>query len=385
MNIFLFISFALGFTFLIGKVLEKIRVPWIFAALIFGGVLALHNPFTAITSSESFSFLADLGMYFLLFIVGFEINIRKMRKQGGFILRSSFAIILFEALLGTVLIHFLFTLPWLVSVLVAVSFATVGEAVLVPILDKLDVINTKLGQLIIGIGSFDDIIEIATLLAVTMLVGVHLEHNIVLVLVSLVLLIIMTVLFTRLSIQGERFRFLDIETLFLLVIFVFFLFIGVGVNAEAAPLAALLAGVSLRTFIPHERRQLVEREIKTWAYGLFAPIFFLWVGVSIDLTVLWTHIHLVVLLVVVTAAAKLLASIVSTKSHMKLKESILLGTGLSVRFSTGIVIVKIFLDAGLIGDRLYSVIIASSILFTLLVPMIFSYLLYHWRKHVTSN
>ena len=383
MNIFLFISIAFVFTFFVGKVLEKIHVPWIFASLIFGLLLAFNNPFVTVTNSESFGFLADLGMYFLLFIVGFEINIRKMRRQGMFILQSSLVIIFFEALLGSLLIHFLFTLPWFISILVALSFATVGEAVLVPILDKLNIVNTKLGQSIIGIGSFDDIVEIVTLVIVTTVVGVRLEHNILWVMISLVVLVMLTFLFSRLRLQRERFRFINVETLFLLVIFVFFLFVGVGINAEAAPLAALLAGVSLRTFIPNERRALVESEIKTVAYGLFSPIFFVWVGVSVDLSVLWSYMHIVVILLIVTAGAKLLASIISTRKNMHLREAILLGTGLSVRFSTGIVIVKIFLDTGFIDNQLYSVIIASSILFTLLIPIIFSRLLYRWRNTIT--
>ena len=35
-NIFLFLAIAFFFVLLVGRVIEKIRVPWIFAALIFG-------------------------------------------------------------------------------------------------------------------------------------------------------------------------------------------------------------------------------------------------------------------------------------------------------------------------------------------------------------
>ena len=80
MNIYLFIAFALLLTFLIGRLVEKLRVPWIFAALLIGFLLAIYNPFPSATSSETFEFLAQLGMYSLLFMIGFEIDFIELKK-----------------------------------------------------------------------------------------------------------------------------------------------------------------------------------------------------------------------------------------------------------------------------------------------------------------
>jgi Kef-type K+ transport system membrane component KefB len=62
-----------------------------------------------------------------------------------------------------------------------------------------------------------------------------------------------------------------------------FLFLGIGEYAEATPLAALLAGIGLGNFIPEKRLELIESEVKTMCYGFFAPIFFLWVGATLDI------------------------------------------------------------------------------------------------------
>ena len=143
-NIFLFLAGVFAATLLLGKVIEKAKVPWIFAALLIGTFLAAYNPFRDITSSETFTFLATLGMYFLLFMIGFEINLKEIRKRTGFIVKATFFIILFEALFGTLLIHYVFNYSWLISLIVSMSFATVGEAVLIPILDKFKIINTNI-------------------------------------------------------------------------------------------------------------------------------------------------------------------------------------------------------------------------------------------------
>ncbi len=379
-NMFLFLAIAFLFTFIIGRLIEKIRIPWIFAALILGSLLAVHNPFYPITSSSTFKFLAQLGMYFLLFIIGFELDLKKLKTKSKFIFGATFFIIFFEAIFGSLLLHFVFNCSWLISILVALSFATVGEAILIPILDEFKIINRKLGQTIIGIGIIDDIIEIFILILIVILIGsvTQAHFNIGMILISLFILFIFTLGLTKLKEEGRKFKFHSIETLFVFIIFIFFLFLGIGGYAEAAPIAALLAGISLKNFIPKKRLKTIESEIKTICYGFFAPIFFLWVGMSMDINYLISYPLLILLVAAVSMGAKVIGSYIIGKKKLGVKQSIMLGIGLSVRFSTSIVIIKILFNRGLIGIDLYSVIIASTILFTFVIPLLFSNLLVKW-------
>jgi Ca2+-transporting ATPase len=377
-NIFLFLAGAFLFTFVVGKLLEKIRIPWVFAALLLGVILAVSNPFSSITSSDTFVFLAQLGMYFLLFIIGLEVNIEGIKEKSGFILRSTFLIILLEAILGGLLIHFLFGYGWFISGLVALSFATVGEAVLVPILDEFKVINTRLGQALIGIGTIDNVIEIGIFILVSILIGTSGSGDIAVMIGSLVVLVILAVGLTKIRQISNRFYFAGVETMFFFVVFVFLLFIGIGYYAEAAPLAALLAGVSVKNFIPPQRFRAIDTEIKSMAYGFFVPVFFLWVGLEVDMGYIVAFPLSVIALVSVTKGAKILGSYITARRELGVKQSILLGVGLSVRFSTSIVIVKMLLANNMIDIHLYSIIIASSIAFKFIVPLLFSNLLVRW-------
>jgi len=382
-SIFLFLASAFLITFIIGRFLEKIKVPWIFAALLLGSLLAVYNPFSMITTSETFIFLAQLGMYLLLFIIGFEINLKSIKEKKGFILKSAFFIIFFEAIFGSLLIHFVFGYSWFISFLVALSFATVGEAILIPILEQFKMVNTRLGQAIIGIGTLDDLIEVFTLIIVIILIGsgIHGHVNVSLVVLALLLLFILTIGFSKFKKVGVKAGLLKGETLFLLAIFVLFLFLGIGAYAEATALAALLAGIALKNFIPEKKLQIVEREIKIVCYGFFAPIFFLWVGTTLNIDYLVSYPLLILLIVAVSSTAKLLGGYVVGKKSLGTKKSLLLGVGLSVRFSTSIIIIKILFENDLIGDDLYSIVIASSIVFTVIIPVLFSSLLNRWRIH----
>ncbi len=378
-NIFLFLAGAFLFTFLVGRLLEKIRIPWVFSALLLGSILAINNPFHSITSSEVFIFLAHLGMYFLLFIIGLEINIKSIKKKGAFIFRSTFFIILLEVILCGAVIHFFFGYAWFISGLVALSFATVGEAILVPILDEFKIINTKLGQMLIGIGVIDDTIEIAVLILVSILIGAGEFRDVAIMLGSLIVLVLLAVSFTKIKRLSKYFYFGGGETMFFFVICVFLLFIGIGYYSEAIPLAALLAGVSVKNFIPSARFKAIETEIKSMAYGFFVPIFFLWVGVGVNIGYIIAFPLTIIALVLVTNGAKILGSYLLTRKELGVKQSVLLGVGLSVRFSTSIVIIKMLFENDIIDLRLYSIIVATSIVFMFIVPLLFSKLLVRWK------
>lgn len=384
MNIFLFIAVVFIATLSIGKFLEKIRVPWIFAALLVGAAFAVNGTFQEITSSEVFETFAQIGMFLLLFLVGFELDIGKLQEKKGFIFRSAFIIVFLEGFFGSLVVHYVFGYEWMIAALVALSFATVGEAILIPILHEFKIVNTRLGQSIIGIGAADDIIEILLLLFVSVLVGIQAEGNIFLILLSLIALIILTISFRFFSKERERFRFASIETLFLFILFVFFLFIGVGAYAAAAPLAAILAGVSVRLFIQDERLEFVENELTAVTYGLFAPLFFVWIGSEVNIEYLLSAPLLVLLVVLVSKGAKLLGGYLAGKGELGTKQSILLGIGLSVRFSTSIIIIKFLYDNGIIGHDIYSVVIASSIVFKFIVPILFSWLVNRWGVAVRT-
>lgn len=382
MNIFLFIAGIFIVTLLVGKLLEKIRVPWIFAALLIGAGLAAYNPFENITSSPSFELLAKLGMYFLLFLIGFELDIDRLKKKSGFIFKSVFFIIFLEGLIGSLIVHFVFGYTWLISALVALSFATVGEAILIPILQEFKLVNTSLGQSIIGIGTADDIIEVLLLLAASVLVGIRTESSPLVIIISLAVLVLLTLGFNFFRKRRDKFTFLSIETLFIFILFVFFLFIGIGSYGAAASLAAILAGMSVRLFIPKERLMFVESEIKSLTYGLFAPLFFVWVGLELNIGYLVSAPLLILLVVAASNGAKLLGSYIMGKKELGTRGSLLLGIGLSVRFSTSIIIINILYNNGIIGFDIYSVIIASSIVFKFLVPLLFSQLAGKWKEAI---
>jgi len=262
------------------------------------------------------------------------------------------------------------------------SFATVGEAILVPILDEFKIINTKLGQMIIGIGTLDDIIELITLIIVVFMLGAKVDNglNVLSASILFVFLIFLFLLFRFFKKRNKGFAYTSVSSLLLFCLFVFFVFIGIGEYLNAAAIAAVLAGITLRSFLPKIRLDKVKSEIKAIAYGFFAPIFFLSVGAEMNMSYLIKYPLMILLVVAVSKVAKLFGSYLVGRKELGFKRSMLLGIGLSVRFSTSIIIIQLLYDNGIVGSDIYSVIIASSIVFKFIIPVLFSNLLVRWRK-----
>ncbi len=379
MDFFLLLAFIYAITLVLGLILERVRLPWIFATLLLG---FLCSNFIKVPEKE-FSQFAILGMYFLLFIIGFEIDLRKLVRESKFILTASLLIILTEGIFGSLLVRYLFNLDWIVCFIVGLSFATVGEAVLVPILEEFRIIRTKLGTSIIGIGTLDDIIEVFTLVLATALVGSgSTKINPIVPFLSLSFLFLLTFFLSKLKRESKKFRIFPVEIIFLITMLLFFVFLGIGEFGGAEAIAALLAGISARNFIPRERLKFIESEIKSVCYGLFAPIFFFWLGLTTDLSYLLLNPLILLFFLLVTGASKILSSMLIGYKKLGLRNSFLLGLGLCVRFSTSLVIAKYLLENQIIPSSLYSVLIASTTLFTLTTPLIFSFLLSKWKRFV---
>jgi len=387
MNFFLFLGGIFLFSFLIGILLEKIRIPWIFSALILGFGSSFYSPFKEIANNKTFVFLSWLGMYFLLFLIGFELEIEKIKKLGKFIIKATFFIIFFEALFGTLLVHFVFGCAWLISILVGLSFATVGEAILIPILDEFKLIKTKLGQTILGIGTFDDIIEVLLIVVIALLIpfffGVEKTvfnfNEILLIIGSILVLFLFSFGILKFKKRVSLMKVKKVEATFILVLAIFFLFLGIGSLTETAALGALLAGLTAKNFLPDKRLKEIEDDIKSLTYGFLGPIFFFWVGLDTNFHYLITHFWLVLLVIKVASLAKLVSSYLIGKNQIGLKPSLFMGVALGVRFSTSIVIIKFLFEEKLIGVKLYSVLIGSSAGFVIVVPFILSFLANKWK------
>ncbi len=368
-----------------GKFLERFKIPWIFSALFLGMILSLfqNGALQSTFKSEEFQFLANLGIIFMLFIIGFELEVSTLRKLSKFIFTSTFFIILIDALMGTFVLKS-FGYPWIVSLICALSFATVGEAILIPILEEFNLVRTKFGTTIIGIGTVDDIIEVFTIFLASSFIGTSVKgvNPYFTAIASLLIFFIFAgLLKLKKKIKRSWRSFPKIEDLFIFSLFILMLFVAAGSLGSIEMLGALLAGLALRNFLPKKSLEGVEKSIKLVGYGVFGPIFFLYVGANTNLYSIFLAPLLTLVIFLVSMSSKILASLIAGYKRFGFRKSLLMGIGLSVRFSTGLVIVSLLFSKGLIDQSLFSALVAASSLTTIIVPILFSYFVSRFKSY----
>jgi len=376
---------SLGFGFLLQKYL---RIPWMFAALFFGIILSVFGFFGPSIGSESFQLMATLGMLVILFMIGFNLDLKKIKKLGKQIFIGTVLIISLEGFLGSLLFYFGFPAhvsnSYLIALITALSFATVGEAVLLPILSEFNVLNTTFGQLTLGIGTIDDIIEVLMLAIIAALPAffpktqIQSFPNPFLILSALGVLLLLTLVMTKLANKVKNILRMNSNTPYvhsLLVLLVFFSFAALGgfVFESLATVGAILGGIVGRQLLPEEMLNEDEKSINFLGYVFLSPLFFLSIGANVSLTSLLIYPLLIVLIWIVAKGSKLLASFLLFHKLLGNKYSLLMGLGLSVRFSTSLIVQLILFNSGFISLALYSALIATAALMKPVIIGLFSW------------
>jgi Kef-type K+ transport system membrane component KefB len=242
---------------------------------------------------EPVQVLALLGLAFVLFLAGFELDLHQVR---GRLLRAAvlgYVCVLVAALaIGVALDRAgLITSPALAAILLSAT----SLALVTPVLREGDQLRTHLGQLIMACASVSEFAAVALL---SLLFTQHTASTgvrIALALAFLGLILVVGLVAARAS-QARAIRRLferlhggtyQIRVRGAIMIMALFVILAQEVGLEAI-LGALVAGAILGVLDHGALREHEEFRSKLDAvgYGFLAPAFFIWSGMSIDLDAL---------------------------------------------------------------------------------------------------
>jgi Ca2+-transporting ATPase len=367
-------------------------MPSLLAPLIVGFTFQLIpflQTFKDIASGETYCFLSQLGIIFLLFLVGLRLNIGELRRLSIHIIALSILNLAFSTLLGF-LILFAFGYPPLISLIVSTALATVAETTIAPILDELGVIKTKVATLVLGPGVIDDVVEVVIASLASLIAGSD-EYivNPLFLAAGLLMLTALAVLFhcLILPLTVHPNRKIGEFQLFCLMISASLLFtctsqyFGLGILLGAI-VSGLIFQVSLKKL---DSNPSASSALTAVAYGLLGPIFFFGVGLSVSFSAIIAleGFQLISWLLLANFIGKFLSAIIVGKIiNLNAKSMILIGLGLSAKFSMGIIPVQIFYSAKLIDQRLFSSFIAVSTITTAIIPPLLSFIINRWREGI---
>lgn len=311
------VSFAILLTviLIVPLFFERLKLPGLIGLLVAGVALGPHGLRLLNTESETLKLLSDIGLVYLMFVAGLEIDMEQFQqtkhRSAGF---GTFTFLV-PLIVGT-LVGRMFGFGWNASVLIGSLFAS-HTLLAYPIISRLGVINNEAVTVTIGATIFTDI---GSLLVLAVCVGIHKGEFSAFSLAKLLLGLIIysaIILFGFRWLGHEFFRRTGDEegNQFLFVLMVVFISaLGAELIGVEKIVGAFLAGLAVNEVIGSGA---VKEKVVFVGNVLFIPIFFIDLGLLIDIpgfiksiSSIWLTLAILVGLIGSKFGAALLAKLV---------------------------------------------------------------------------
>ncbi|AWQ92320.1 monovalent cation:proton antiporter family protein [Staphylococcus aureus] len=359
-------------------------LPVVVAEILMG--IVIGNSFLNIVERDSIlNILSTLGFIFLMFLSGLEIDFKAFKKdkrarQGQNDDESSIpghlnlALTVFAfIMIISILLAYVFKWLGLVDdvLLMVIIISTISLGVVVPTLKEMNIMRTTIGQFILLVAVLADLV---TMILLTVYGAINGQGGSTIWLIGI--LVVFTAISYILGVQFKRMSFLQklmdgttqigIRAVFALIILLVALAEGVG--AENI-LGAFLAGVVVSLLNPDE--EMVEK-LDSFGYGFFIPIFFIMVGVDLNIPSLIKEPKLLIIIPILIVAFIIskLIPVMFIRRWFDMKTTIASAFLLTSTLSLVIAAAKISERLNAISAETSGILILSAVITCVFVPII---------------
>ncbi len=366
MALLLILSGALSLIFV------KIRMPPILGYLGAGIVLGPSIFPELWVEGNTVSLLSNIGIVLLMFYIGLETDVRKLKASGSrllFIVCLQMPLVVAAGYLLGILLGF----DSVQSIFLGAIISGTSTAVVVGVLHEARHISKDMARSIVTITIFEDVGQVLILtMASPLLAGdspaLGSTVNMVLGLILFISLAIVfgTALLPRLlNIIGDRF-----SSEILLIIAVGLCFAMAAISAEmglSIAIGAFIMGMMI-SLSRYSRRLMSKVEpLKE----IFMAVFFISIGLQISPLTIWDNI----LLAMVIAAVFIISKVVTVwlgcyLVNMTARDSLLIATSLIAMGEFAFIIAQAAFDAGVVDEGFYSAVIGGALITMIAMPML---------------
>jgi len=380
MSILLFVALA---GYLIAYRINQSAV----VGIILAGIVVGPSVLGLVTYTDFVSSLASLGAIVLLFTIGLEFELKEIAKPKYFVIALVGVIIPW---IGGFLVAKLFKFDFKASVFIGTALTATSIAITANVLREMGKLQTAAAKAIIGAAVVDDILALLALsLAESVVSGSLAFLPIFLTVIKAVGFIVVGIAFGKLVLGKLLIRFDHTsmadkypQSIFIFAMMFAFLY---AIAAELVGLSgivgAFLAGVAFEGNTLKGRGHIFKEGAEHLQI-IFASIFFISLGVIMDLrTVTWSLLLFVLALTVVAMVSKLIgcggtAKLQGSGWH----DSLIVGVGMIPRGEVAMIVALIGLNQGLIKQDTYTAVILMSLLSTVIPPLILRNWLFKGKK-----
>ena len=297
-------------------VLGRLRIPHIIGMILAGVVIGEHG-FNILARDSSFELFGKVGLYYIMFLAGLEMNMGDFKKDRGKAVVLGLLAFVIPMALGFITNMTVLKYGFITSVLLASMYAS-HTLVAYPIVIRYGVSRHRSVSIAVGGTAVTDTLTLLVLAVIGGLFKGESSEMFWLWLVVKVIFLGFLIIFFFPRIGRWFFRKYD-DNVMQFIFVLAMVFLGAGlmefVGMEGI-LGAFLAGLVLNRLIPHVSPLMNHLEFV--GNALFIPYFLIGVGMLIDIKILFGHgdaLKVAVVMTTVALASKWIASWLTQKIY----------------------------------------------------------------------
>lgn len=372
--------------FIVPIVLHRLRwktIPVVVAEILIGLLLG-KSGFGVIGQDTWLEMLSMLGIIFLMFLSGLEIDFNMIFQPGQRKKDSQNPLLIgLLSFVGILLLSFAISWGFYVLKLVKEPYfltlilSTISLSVTLPVVKDKGIVKHPLGQSILVTAVFADFL---TMILLAVYVALHSDKGFFSVLLLLLFFVVFFVVYrviqafkpTNLTETISK-ETVSIGTRGVFALILFFVALSETVGAENI-LGAFLAGVIVSLLGP--KKEFVS-QLNAFGFGFLIPIFFVMVGAELDLISLMQDTRALIMFPLLLLAFVLSKSLVVFvyRKWFSWRESISSGILLTSTISLVIAAAAVGMDLGIISNTMNTALILAAAITVIVPPIIFQQML----------
>ncbi|MDB6039092.1 MAG: sodium/hydrogen exchanger [Verrucomicrobiales bacterium] len=350
---------------------HRFKQPVVLGYILAGFIIGPHTPpFSLITSEESINTLAEIGVILLMFSLGLEFSLRKLKKVGGTAVIAALLEILVMGWVGYELGR-LFKWSNSDSLFLGAMLSMSSTTIIIKVLAELGRTKDSFAQLIFGILIIEDILGIVMIALLSGIattgslsagtVGVTLGK------LSVFLVVILVVgLITVPRLIGYVAKFKSNEMLLITTLGLCF---GVSLLAAKVGYSVALGAFIIGAIIAEAREiHRIETLIEP-VRDMFSAVFFVAIGLLIEPHMLMTHWMPILVITLAVVCCKVIACATGTfLGGYDSQTSLRVGMSVAQIGEFSFIIASLGVTLKVTSEFLYPIAVAVSAITTLLTP-----------------
>ena len=357
----------------------KLKQPMVIGYILAGMVIGPYTPpFTLIQSVETVNVFAELGIIMLLFVIGTEFPIAKLKSVS----RTSIIVGIPESL-GTLIIVFFIAqtlgFSFFDSVFIALAMSITSTVVTIKILEELNVLRDRSSVLILGVLIIEDIIAVSALAILQSTASAN-SDQISIIQISLSIGVVLAFIGSIL-ILGSKFipNALDkvgkTNDYALLLIVILGLAFGLSFMAKALGLSVVIGAFLAGVLVAESKTAAIAKVITIPLRDVFSALFFISIGALMNISLVPLFIGPAIVLILSSFVSKLLI-VTGILQLRRYDSSTSLRTGLGLSASRGemsLIIAKGGQDIGVISSSVLPILGVVTVVTTFLAPYVIKF------------